>query len=182
MWKIVVICVLIFILFFVIFSYNRLVSYRNQVQEAFATMDVYLKKRWDLIPNLVETVKGYAVHEKSVLEETMKIRSKSYGNLNMDEKIEASQQLSHSLGRLFAISENYPDLKASQNFLALGKQLQTVENDIASARKYYNATVRQYNTKVERVPTNIIAGIFHFTRVQMFLIEEKERENVQVRF
>jgi LemA protein len=162
--------------------YNSLVGLRNKVREAFATMDVYLKKRWDLIPNLVETVKGYAKHEKGTFEEIVKLRQASYDGMSMEEKIAANAQMTGVLSRLFALAENYPELKASTNFLDLSTQLTKVEEDIAQSRKYYNAVVRNLNDKVQMFPSNIVAGMFGFTEGTFYETDEAERAVVQVAF
>ena len=163
-----------------IYGYNKAVVLKNYVSEGFATMDVYLKKRWDLIPNLVETVKGYSKHESSVLEEVVKLRNSSYDALSLSEKLNTNEQLSNHLSKLIAVAESYPDLKASQNFLSLSNDLSQIEDEIAQSRKYYNAVVRKFNTKVEMFPSNIIANCFHFTTLKMFEAGEAERANVKV--
>lgn len=164
-------------------AYNSLVALRNQVEEAFSTMDVYLTKRYDLIPNLVETVKGYASHEKETLEAVISARNNAVSATTMEGKIEAENQMAGVLGRLFALAEAYPDLKANVNFLDLQTQLKSVEEDIANARKYFNGVTRQYNTKIEVFPTNIIAGIFGFTKKPLFVVaDETQRQNVKVSF
>ncbi|MCD7723583.1 MAG: LemA family protein [Clostridiales bacterium] len=164
-------------------AYNSLVKSRNSVEEAFATMDVYLKKRWDLIPNIVAGVKGYAKHEAETLEKVIAARNSRYTDLSADEKIAADKELSGAVANIFALSERYPELKANQNFLDLNRQLSQVENDIANARKYYNALVKAYNTKIEIFPSNIVASIFKFTKKQMFAVEnEAEKEAVKVEF
>lgn len=168
---------------FVIAAYNGFVRLRNMVEEAFATMDVYLKKRYDLIPNLVETVKGYAAHEAGTLEKVIKARSMAAGAGSIEEKIAGENMLTGALKNLFALAEAYPDLKANANFLDLQAQLQRTEDDIANARKYYNAVVKEFNTKIEQFPGNIIAGLFHFVRKPLFEVSEAaERERVQVKF
>lgn len=178
---IIVIVVLLFLV--AIGIYNKLVRLRNDTEEAFATMDVYLKKRYDLIPNLVETVKGYAKHESSTLEKVIAARNMAVNTSNVDESIDANNQLSGALKTLFAVAEGYPDLKANQNFIDLQNQLNNIENDIAQSRKYFNATVLNYNNKIETVPSNIIAGMFKFKRLKMFEVSnEVERESVKVSF
>lgn len=167
----------------VISAYNGFIRLRNMVEEAFATMDVYLKKRYDLIPNLVETVKGYAAHEKSTLEKVVQARNMAADAKTVEGRVQGENMLQSTLRSLFAIAEAYPDLKANQNFLDLQKQLQRIEDDIANARKYYNAVVKEFNTKTESFPSNIIAGIFNFTRKTMFEVnDEAEREAVRVQF
>ena len=160
--------VVILVLYFII-ARNSLIGLDNNVEEAFSTMDVYLKKRWDLIPNLVETVKGYAEHEKSTLEEVVNLRNTSYDKMSMDEKIEANQKMSNELSKLMLLVENYPDLKANQNFIDLSQNLTKVEEDIANSRKYYNAVVKQYNNKVEMFPSSIVASMSGFKIKKMYL-------------
>ncbi|MBQ3334251.1 MAG: LemA family protein [Eubacteriaceae bacterium] len=164
---------------------NGLVGARNQVEEAFSTMDVYLKKRYDLIPNLVETVKGYAHHESDTLEKVIAARNAamSTSSDDMDAKLKNESQLSGTLKTLFAVAEAYPDLKANQNFIDLQEQLKAIEEDIANARKYYNGTVRAYNNKVEMFPGSVVAGMGGFTRKPYFEVDSaEERQNVKVSF
>lgn len=164
-------------------GYNSLVSLRNQVEEAFSTMDVYLTKRYDLIPNLVETIKGYAKHEKETLEAVISARNKAVNATSMEGRIEAENAMSGVIGRLFALAEAYPDLKANTNFLDLQTQLKSIEDDIANARKYFNGVTRQYNTKIEVFPMNLLAGIFGFTKKPLFVVaDEQQRQNVKVSF
>lgn len=175
--------VILILLIWAIGAYNGFVKLKNKIEEAFATMDVYLKKRWDLVPNLVNTVKGYAEHEKETLSKVTELRTRSYESMSADEKVEAGMGLSSALARLIATAEAYPELKANENFINLQNQLNQIENDIASSRKYYNGCVRQMNTKVESFPSNIIAGMFHFEKYKMYEVEEAgERENVKVEF
>ena len=170
------------ILVFVVSSYNKFVKLQNRVDEAFATMDVYLKKRWDLIPNIVETVKGYAEHEKSTLENVIRMRNMSYDGMSKEEKIKNSSELTGALSRLFALSESYPELKANVNFMRLSDELAKTEEDIANSRKYFNAVVKELNNSVEMFPSNIVAGIFGVKSMKMFEVEASERENVKVEF
>jgi LemA protein len=164
-------------------SYNGLVGLRNSCDEAFSTMDVYLKKRFDLIPNLVETVKGYAAHESETLAAVTAARSAISGAGNTADKVAGENMLTGALKSLFAVAESYPDLKANTNFMDLQKQLQKVEEDIAQSRKYYNGVVKGMNNKVEMFPSNIFAGIFGFKKYPFFTVaEESERENVKVSF
>ena len=174
--------ILILLIGYIISTYNRLLSNKNSLDESFSTMDVYLKKRWDLIPNLVETVKGYAKHEKNLFKEVTELRSKSYQDLSLDEKNEINKKLTTTLNKLIAVAENYPELKANENFLDLSHELKNTEQDIANARKYYNANVKVYNNQVMIFPSNIIAKIFKFEKASMFEIEETERQNVKVEF
>ncbi len=164
-------------------TYNALVKLRNSVEEAFSTMDVYLKKRWDLIPNIVESVKGYAKHEAQTLQAVVNARSMRYKDMTDEQKMQANAELSRGLAAIHAVAEQYPDLKANQSFLDLNNQLEKTEEDIANARKYYNAVVRNYNNKTEMFPSSLVASLFHFTRRQMFVIEdEAEKEAVKVQF
>lgn len=183
MIKWVILAIVLILVIVVIAMYNGFIRLRNQCEEAFATMDVYLKKRYDLIPNLVETVKGYASHEKETLEKVIAARNTAQGAGTLEEKISGESALQSTLKSLFAVAENYPDLKASTNFLDLQNQLKAVEDDIANARKYYNAVIKQFNTKCEVFPSNLIAGIFHFQRKPLFEVEAaEERQNVKVSF
>lgn len=179
---IIIVAVLLIIGLWLAGTYNKLVRKRNNAKEGFSTMDVYLKKRFDMIPNLVETVKGYATHERETLEAVMKARSQVASAGTIDQKVENENMLTGALGRLFAVAENYPDLKANQNFLNLQEQLRSVEQDIANARKFYNGTVKDLNNSIEQFPSNIVAGIFHFEKMPMFEINEESRQNVQVKF
>ena len=166
----------------IIGGYNNGVKLRNYVREAFSTMDVYLKKRWDLIPNLVETVKGYAEHENDLLEKLTELRNTGYSTMSDSQKLEANSELTKVLSRLIAVAENYPDLKANQNFMQLSDELSSIETDIANSRKYYNGTVRELNTFLEVFPTNIIGSVFGFQKEKLFEITESERQNVKVSF
>lgn len=175
--------VVVLLLVFFVGGYNKLVKLKLLVDEAFSTMDVYLKKRFDLIPNLVETVKGYAKHEEGTLAKVLELRNANYSGMTPEEKLENSVAISREIPKIMALAEAYPDLKASQNFLELSGQLQKVEEDIANSRKYYNGAVRNYNTAVQTIPTNFIASMFQFATRSMFEVnDEQQRENVQVKF
>lgn len=179
----VILAVIVIAVLWVIAAYNGFVRLRNMVEEAFATMDVYMKKRYDLIPNLVETVKGYAAHERATLEKVVQARNFAADARTTEGRVQGENMLQGALRSLFAVAEAYPDLKANQNFMDLQQQLQRVEEDIANSRKYYNAVVKEFNTKTESFPSNIIAGIFNFTRKTMFEVnDEAEREAVKVHF
>ena len=178
----IIVAIIIVLAMFVILTYNSLVESRNMVKEAFATMDVYLKKRWDLIPNLVETVKGYAKHETETLERIIESRGENYSQMSREEKVESDSIVKGEVVKLMALAESYPDLKANQNFLDLSNQLVKVEDDIENSRKYYNGTVKNYNIKVLTIPTNIIASMFGFKEEKMFEAVDAERENVKVSF
>lgn len=175
------ICVVVLlIIIFVIVEKNSLIKLENKVDEAFSTMDVYLKKRWDLVPNLVNNVKGYAKHEKETLENVVSIRGNTYDNLKLNEKIDANIKIEKGLQNVIAIAENYPTLKADVNFLELNKALNKIEEDIENSRKYYNAVVRMYNNKVEMFPSNIVANMFNFKSRLMFKANDDERKNVNI--
>lgn len=171
---------LIIIVLYVLATYNGLIKSNNLVKEAFSTMDVYLKKRWDLIPNLVEVVKGYAKHEKETIEKITDLRTNTYETMSTDKKISVNEQLTQGLSRIMAISENYPDLKASQNFIELSHNLTKIEDEIANSRKYYNGTVRIFNNKIQMFPSNMIANLFGFHSANMFEVNTDEKSNVKV--
>jgi len=169
-------------LLFVIILYNSLILLRNQVKNAFAQIDVQLKRRNDLIPNLVETVKGYMKHEKSVLENVTKARSALLAAQSIDKKAKASNMLSETLKSLFAVSENYPQLKANENFLQLQEEITGTENKISYARQHYNDIVMAFNTKIETFPNSVFVNILNFRQEQLFQTAEEERKNVKVKF
>ncbi len=175
--------IVVLILIWFISTYNTLVVWRNKVEEAFSTMDVYLKKRYDLIPNLVETVKGYAKHEQGTLEAVIKARNSALAAPTTADKVEAENQFSGALRQLFALQESYPELKANTNFLELQGDLRLMEGDIANSRKYYNGVCKEFNTKIELFPTNLIAGLLGFRKQPLFTVsDESERQNVKVSF
>ena len=170
------------IIIYLINAYNKGIILRNYVREAFSTMDVYMKKRWDLIPNLVETAKGYMAHEQNTLTKITELRNQNYSGMSNEQKMDVNAQLGFGLAKLIAVAENYPDLKANENFSKLMDELSAVEEDIANSRKYYNGTVREFNNFTELFPTNIIAMIFNFKAEKMYEISDAERENVKVSF
>lgn len=171
------------ILVWLVLAYNGLVRLRQQAREAESDIDVQLKRRFDLIPNLVETVKGYAGHERQTLESVTEARTRFMSAKNTKEQIAANDFLSNTLKTLFAVSENYPDLKANVNFLDLQRELADTENKIQAARRFYNANVRDLNIRVEQFPTNIVAGAFRFAKMEYFEAEGSgEREPVRVNF
>lgn len=179
---IAVIVIVVLIVLYILSIYNSLVRLNNKVKEAFSTMDVYLKKRWDLIPNIVETVKGYAAHEKETLAEVINLRNGAYESMSDDEKIKANKELSKGVVKIMALAESYPDLKANENFKELSGQLTKVEEDIANSRKYYNGVVRTFNDKVLMFPSNVVASMFGYKEKEMFEVDAIERENVKVEF
>lgn len=175
--------IIVVIVVWIIGIYNSLVGLRNRVKESWAQVDVQLKRRFDLIPNLMETVKGYMSHERETLEAVTKARTAVSGAGDMESRMAAEAGLTGALGRLFAVSEAYPDLKASTNFLALQEELTSTENKISFARQFYNETVMNFNNKVQMFPGNIIAGMFNFVAEKFFEIEdEAEREAPKVDF
>ena len=177
-----IIGIIVVIAIYLFTTYNGFVKTRNAVKEAFSTMDIYLKKRWDLVPNLVEVVKGYATHEKETFEKITSLRTQSYDSMSMDNKINANEQLSQGLSKIMAISENYPELKSNENFMQLNSELSKIEEDIANSRKYYNGTVVILNNKVEMFPSNIVAKLFGFKEEKLFEATEEEKNNVKVKF
>lgn len=179
-YTIVLIILVVAILIVVFLIYNSLVKLKFKVEEAFSTMDVYLKKRWDLIPNLVSTVKGYAKHERETLEEIILLRNSSYDKLTPEGKMDTAANVASAIEKVMILAESYPDLKASDNFKNLANELSLVEDEIANARKYYNATVRMFNNKVEMFPSNIVARLLHYQKKTMFEIKAAERENIKI--
>lgn len=178
----IIIGIVVVLLLYIILTYNGLVTLRNRVKEAWSDIDVQLKRRYDLIPNLVEVVKGYASHEKETLERVITARNVAMSANGAKEKGEAENVLSGALKNLFALSENYPDLKASTNFLELQRELTDTENKIQAARRFYNGNVKDFNTKIEMFPANIIANMFNFKANDFFSIADEEKENPQVKF
>lgn len=181
-WWIVLIIVLVLIVIWAVSVYNNLISLRNRVKDQWAQIDVQLKRRFDLIPNLVETVKGYTKHESETLEAVIKARNSYVSATVPEEQMKADGELTKAISKLFALAESYPDLKANTNFQELQKELTETESKIAAARQFYNDTVLVYNNKVSMIPSNIIAGLFKFKEEKFFEANETERENVQVKF
>lgn len=172
----------VFIVLWIIFSYNRLIALRNRAKEAWSDIDVQLKRRYNLIPNLVETVKGYAAHERELFEKVTQARTRAMEAQTIKEKGSAENFLSSTLKSLFAVAENYPDLKASTNFLELQRELRDTEDKIQASRRFYNTNARDLNIKIESFPVNLIAGIFKFKKIDFFEAEGEEREPVSVKF
>lgn len=180
---IILLVVIAVVVLFVISMYNSLIQLRNRVKNAWSQIDVQLKRRHDLIPNLIETVKGYMTHEREIMENITKYRSQAMDAKSVGDKAQAEGLLSGALGQLRVQVENYPDLKANQNFLALQEELTSTENKISYARQSYNDQVLFYNNKIQMFPSNIIAGIFKFNEEEFFEVEdEKEREVPKVSF
>lgn len=178
MW--IIIGLLVIILIYILLLFNSLIKLNNNVEEAFSTMDVYLKKRWDLIPNIVETIKSYSKYEKTVFKDIVELRNKSYENMTYEDKIKLNEKLSKNINTFIILSEEYPKLKSNESYINLIKELSKIEEDIANARKYYNGTVRIYNNKVEIFPNNIFARIFGYKVKPMFKINNDEKESVKV--
>lgn len=179
---IIIAVIVVLILGYLASTYNNLVSLRNKVKDQWAQVDVVLKRRADLIPNLVETVKGYAGHEKETLEAVINARNKAVSATNPHEEMEANGELSQALGRLFALTEAYPDLKANTNFMDLQTNLKETEDKIGFARQFYNDTVLNYQNKIEMFPSNIVASLFGFKPAEFFEATEAEKEAPKVQF
>ncbi|MBQ9834663.1 MAG: LemA family protein [Bacilli bacterium] len=179
---IILIVAVILIVMYVISVYNSLVSLRNKVKDQWAQIDVYLKRRFDLIPNLVETVKGYAKHEKQTFEDVVKARNSFQTAATPEQEMQAANELTSAVTKLFALAESYPELKANDNFLNLQNELKETEDKISYARQFYNDVVMNYNNKIEMFPSNIIASMFKFKEEAFFEASESERENVSVKF
>ena len=181
-WWIILIIVLVLLVLWAISTYNKLIALRNRVKDQWAQIDVQLKRRFDLIPNLVETVKGYTKHESETLEAVIKARNTYVTAGTPEAQMKADGELTQAISKLFALTESYPDLKANTNFQHLQEELTQTESKIASARQFYNDTVMLYNNKVSMVPSNIIASLFKFDKEAFFEANETERQNVSVKF
>ena len=178
----VVLGIVVLLILWIIVTYNRFVRYRNQIDNAWSQIDVQLRRRYDLIPNLVNTVKGYAAHEKAIFENVAAARSAGIAAKTVGEQAQAENQITQALRQLFAVVENYPDLKANENFLAFQEELTGTEGRIAFARQFYNDQVLVFNNLVQQFPSNIVAGIAKFTTREFFEIEEAAAGPVQVQF
>lgn len=179
----VALIVIVILVILVAGAYNGLVASRNRVKDQWSQIDVQLKKRADLIPNIVETVKGYAKHEKETLEDVVKARNALNTASTVEDEMKANNQITGALNKLFALSEAYPELKANENFMSLQSDLKDIEDKISYARQFYNDSVMTYNNKVQMFPTNIIANIFNFKESKFFEIEnEKDKETPKVSF
>lgn len=183
MGLIIVLAIIAFVLFYGVFVYNKLVRFRTLVEEAWSGINVQLKKRHDLIPNLMETVKGYATHERETFESVTRARTSAIQAQDVKTQEAAENQLSGALMRLMAISERYPELKANQNFMQLQEQLGTIETDIEKSRRYYNGAVRQKNIAIDTFPSNMVANMFNFEKSVFFELEnEAEKAVPQIKF
>ena len=180
---IILLIVVAVIVVWFIATYNGFINLKNKVENGWAQIDVQLKRRYDLIPNLVETVKGYAAHEQQTLEKVIQARNAAMSAQGIPEKAKAENDLAQSLKSIFALSENYPDLKAAANFKQLQDELVDTENKIQASRRFYNANVRDLNIKIDVFPANIIASMFNFSKMSLFEIQNQtERENISVKF
>lgn len=178
-----IIIIVVALLIYVMFTYNSMIKLRNQVKEAWSDIDVQLKRRYNLIPNIVETVKGYAAHEEAVFTKVTEARANAINATSKKDQSAAENMLSGALKSLFAVAENYPELKANENFMQLQNELVDTEDKIQSARRFYNSITRDFNTKIQQFPSSLIAQAFSFKPEEFFEIEEaKERENVEVSF
>ena len=181
MW--IAIIIIAVIVLFIVATYNGLIQLRNRVKNGWSQIDVQLQRRFDLIPNLIETVKGYMKHEENVLTKVTELRTSWANATTVAEKSELNNELSGALKTIMAVSENYPDLKANQNFSELQEELQNTENKISFSRQFYNDTVTKYNTKLEVIPSNIVASLFKFQPAELFKAESEEaRKNVKISF
>lgn len=178
----IIVAILLILLFYVVGTYNSLVSLRNKVKDGWSQIDVVLKNRNDLIPNIVETVKGYAKHESETLNSVIEARNKAVSASNNEEEMKAAGEVTKALGKLFALAESYPELKANTNFMDLQNKLNDIEEKIRFARQFYNDTVLTYKNKLEMFPSNIVANMFGFKPEAFFEATEEERKNVQVKF
>ena len=179
---IVIAGLLVLLAFYVIGVYNKLVNARNKVDNQFSQVDIQLKRRADLIPNLVETVKGYAKHEEGTLTAVIEARNKAVSATTINDKVEANNQLTGALNKLFALSESYPELKANENFLSLQNDLKDTEDKITYARQFYNDSANGFNNLVMMFPSNIVANMFNFKKFDYFKIDENEKEKPEVKF
>ena len=179
---IILLVVIVILVVWIAGTYNNLVGAKNKVNDQWSQIDVVLKRRFDLIPNLVETVKGYAKHESETLESVIKARNTYTSAKSNDDKLKADNELASGLTKLFALAESYPDLKANENFNNLQKELKETEDKIQYARQFYNDTALKYNNLCQQFPSVIIANMFHFEKVEFFKATDAEKENVQVKF
>ena len=172
--------VIVIVIIAIAIIYNNLVRNRNNVREKYSAMDVSLKKRWDLVPNLVEVVKGYSAYEETTLEKLTVLRQQKFEDFEMQQKLEVDANISKVVLKMLAIAENYPDLKADQEYLKLSGQLENLENEIAKIRNEYNEAVRKYNTKIETIPSNLVAILFGFNEENLFEASQEEKKNIKI--
>lgn len=178
----IIVIIIVGVVGYVAMTYNSLVGLRNKVNDQWSQIDIELKRRFDLIPNLVSTVKGYTTHEKETLENVVKARTAYLAAGTKEQAMDADKNLTSAIGRLFAVAEQYPELKANEQFLDLQKQLKETEDKISFARKFYNDTALLLNNKIDMFPSNFVAKLFNFSKVEFFKADEAEKENVKVEF
>ena len=179
----ILVIVIAVILFGIIAIFNRLVGLKNRTDEAWSDIDVQLKRRYDLIPNLIETVKGYAKHEKELFEKVTQARTEAMKSKGLTDKAKAENQITEALKSVFAVAENYPNLKANENFVELQKEVTDTEDKIQASRRFYNANVRDLNIAIESFPSNVVAGVFGYKKRELFELEDVgERKNIEVKF
>ena len=178
----IVIVILVIVILAIMMLYNSVIRLNNEVENSFSQIDVQLKRRNDLIPNLIESVKGYMKHEKTVLENITKARSAIMSSSNLSEKAKASNQISEALKTIFAVSENYPKLRANENFIQLQEELTGTENKVSYSRQHYNDVVMKFNNKIQVFPNNVFANILNFKEKELFQAAESERKNIKVQF
>ena len=178
----IVIAIVVILLIYIVATYNKLVNNKNKVENQFSQVDIQLKRRADLIPNLVETVKGYAKHEQNTLTDVIEARNKVVSANSINEKVNANNKLTQALNKLLMLSEAYPELKANESFLSLQKDLTDTEDKITYARQFYNDSAMKYNNIIEMFPSNIVASIFKFKKFEYFKIDENEKEVPKVKF
>ncbi|MDD3607309.1 MAG: LemA family protein [Candidatus Moranbacteria bacterium] len=179
---IIILIVVLVLAGWLVMVYNGLIKLKNRTDEAWSDIDVQLKRRYDLIPNLINTVKGYAKHEKELFEKVTEARARAISAKDPKEQAEAENMLNGTLKSLFAVAENYPDLKANQNFLELQRELTDTEDKIQAARRFFNGNVRDFNTKIQIFPNNLVAGILGFKQYEFFEAEGEEKDNIKVEF
>ena len=177
-----IILVIVLLVLWIIATANKLTRKKMKAEQAFADVDVFLTQRYDLIPNLVSTVKGYSKHEKETFEAVVNARNAAVNAGSMNDKIDADNNVTEAIGKLFALAESYPELKANENFIKLQDSLESVEKDLVGARRYFNAAAQDYNTAIRVIPSNIVAKIFGYTAISMFTASEEQRQNVKVDF
>ncbi|MGI5897597.1 MAG: LemA family protein [Candidatus Dojkabacteria bacterium] len=181
-WLYILLGIVVLLLATFIGLYNKLARQKVTVEEAASDIETFLKQRYDMIPNLVEIVKGYAKHERETFAEVTNLRTKAMSSTSLEEKMEIDQKLDKGIAKIFAIAENYPELKSNENFVQLQKTLETLEGDIQKSRRYYNGTARDFNAMIVVFPNNIIAGMLNFKKVEFFEATEEEKKNVEIKF
>lgn len=182
MWWTIILGVIVLLAIALVALYNSLARQKVTVDEASSDIETFLKQRYDMIPNLVEMVKGYAKHEREIFENVSKLRSQAMGAANLDEKMKLDTELTRGIAKIFAIAENYPQLRANENFIQLQATLKDLEDNIQKSRRFYNGTVRDFNAKIVVFPNNLVAGIFGFKNLPFFEASEEEQKNVEVKF